>query len=121
MSDQPVFRSARKTHDRDASSARSLEGAPTPVAEPTTEVSKPAEAAPADKEYVEILAEHQKATANEKIKVTMSLEPAVLNTLRDVKKLHRTPQGVAVDLAVKHLYKDLYEKNLKELKELGGA
>lgn len=120
MTEQPAFRPPKKTHDRDASSARSTQAASVPPEEQPAPAPAP-EPVSADRDYVNILAEHQKANANEKVKVTMSLEPAVLNTLRDVKKFHRTAQGVAVDLAVKHLYKELYEKNLKELEELGGA
>lgn len=122
MSERPEQLSRpQKTVPRDAHASRTPKPATPPAEDVQVSDAPPVASTPVEKGYVEILAEHKKATSSERAKVTMSLEPAVLNTLRDVKKFHRIPSGVAVDLAVKHLYKDLYEKNLQELEDLGGA
>ncbi|MGP5264756.1 MULTISPECIES: hypothetical protein [Glutamicibacter] len=78
--------------------------------------SKPTSDLKSANEAIEEFRRANDASAREK--VTVTLDPAVLGALRDLKKLHKLPQGVAIDIAVKNFYPDLYEKNVQELKDL---
>ncbi|MGP4994625.1 hypothetical protein [Glutamicibacter ardleyensis] len=82
---------------------------PVPVTNDAPSTGKPS--------YEDVLEGYKKSTSNVKEKATVTLEPAVLNALRDVKKLYKIPVGVAIDLAVKQMYPDIYEKNAQELRE----
>lgn len=105
--------------DRNAHPSRSstpITPANEPAPAPAEEVVPTPATAPT-KSAEEVIEEFRRGKELAREKCTVNLEPAVLNTLRDLKKLHRISHGVAIDIAVQNLYPDLYEKNVQELKD----